>query len=478
MSLRILLACALALLVVPSTAAASTTIGQVFTPTAQTSATIAQTGVASGAGYTVPSDGVITSWQFEADAAGAQVKLKVLRANSDGSYTVVGSSDVATVGPTPDGSTPTTAATFQTRIPVKAGDYIGTAAISSDPNSSPGKTVAFTGDQNDTILLVAGDQDAGSTATYSNVNSIRVDATATIEPDADHDGYGDETQDKCPTDPNVQGVCSANLKLSVRTDEKIVHPGDQVTFTIDAHNDGPSIARVVQLSASLSPELRLLGTAGGTCTGAESLMCQMGDVGPNSDATLTVIARALTTGLGSVAARTFTNTTEPNTRDNSAPGSVSIQWFPGVCANVKAAGGPGRNVLKGTGAGDLIDGLAGNDIIAGLSGSDCLNGGDGNDRITGGDGNDRISGGSGNDILAGNSGNDTIDGGPGNDRIDGGSGADHLNGGPGNDSINAIDGKRDTVDCGPGRGDTARVDAVDRVKNCERVLVAKPKKKR
>jgi uncharacterized repeat protein (TIGR01451 family) len=478
MRLRLLLACALAVLVVPSTAAASTTIGQVFTPTAQTSATIAQTGVASGAGYTVPSDGVITSWQFEADAAGAQVKLKVLRANPDGSYTVVGSSDVETVGPTPDGSTPTTAATFQTRISVKAGDYIGTTGISSDPSGSPGKTVAFTGDQNDTILLVAGDQDTGSTATYSNVNSIRVDATATIEPDADHDGFGDETQDKCPTDPNVQAVCTANLKLSVRADKKIVHPGDQVTFTIDAHNDGPSIARTVQVSASLSPELRLLGTTGGTCTGGESLMCQMGDVGPNTDAMLTVVAKALTTGLGSVAARTFTNTTEPNTRDNSAPGSVSIQWLPGVCANVKAAGGPGRNILKGTSAGDLIDGLAGNDILAGLSGADCLSGGDGNDRITGGDGNDLINGGSGNDILAGDAGNDRIDAGPGNDRIDGGSGADQLNGGPGDDSINAIDGRRDTVDCGPGRHDVARVDTGDRVKGCERVIRVKPARKR
>jgi Ca2+-binding RTX toxin-like protein len=67
---------------------------------------------------------------------------------------------------------------------------------------------------------------------------------------------------------------------------------------------------------------------------------------------------------------------------------------------------------------------------------------------------------------------------PGEDRIDGGSGTDQLTGGPGDDSINAIDGKRDTVDCGPGRVDTARVDPVDRVKNCERVLVAKPKKKR
>jgi hypothetical protein len=31
--------------------------------------------------------------------------------------------------------------------------------------------------------------------------------SATVEPDADHDGFGDETQDKCPTDPSTQGTC-------------------------------------------------------------------------------------------------------------------------------------------------------------------------------------------------------------------------------------------------------------------------------
>ena len=30
---------------------------------------------------------------------------------------------------------------------------------------------------------------------------------ADIEPDADHDGYGNETQDRCPTDATAQGTC-------------------------------------------------------------------------------------------------------------------------------------------------------------------------------------------------------------------------------------------------------------------------------
>jgi hypothetical protein len=34
-----------------------------------------------------------------------------------------------------------------------------------------------------------------------------VDVQVTLEPDADHDGYGDLTQDKCPTDPKHQDAC-------------------------------------------------------------------------------------------------------------------------------------------------------------------------------------------------------------------------------------------------------------------------------
>jgi hypothetical protein len=62
------------------TAHAASTIGQVFTPTAQTTATVAQTGISTGVGYTVPRNGVITSWSFQADTDGSTVRLKAARA--------------------------------------------------------------------------------------------------------------------------------------------------------------------------------------------------------------------------------------------------------------------------------------------------------------------------------------------------------------------------------------------------------------
>jgi hypothetical protein len=48
--------------------------------------------------------------------------------------------------------------------------------------------------------------------TYTNLfdddhDQTRLNVDAQIEPDADGDGYGDETQDECPTDPDTRGPC-------------------------------------------------------------------------------------------------------------------------------------------------------------------------------------------------------------------------------------------------------------------------------
>src|SRR3954452_13833788 len=110
--------------VVPTGAFAATKIGQVFAPSAAVGATMFQTGVESGVGYTVPASGVITSWSFLPDSSGATLKLKAARKNDDGTYTVVGESENQTV----TGAT----GTFPTRIPVKAGDVIGSAGTSGN----------------------------------------------------------------------------------------------------------------------------------------------------------------------------------------------------------------------------------------------------------------------------------------------------------------------------------------------------------
>jgi Ca2+-binding RTX toxin-like protein len=130
--------------------------------------------------------------------------------------------------------------------------------------------------------------------------------------------------------------------------------------------------------------------------------------------------------------------------------------------------GQGGNDWMDGGVGrDLIDGGPGNDRGFGGAGNDRLYGRGGSDRLDGGPGSDRINGGPGNDRLIGGPGNDLIYGGPGNDRIYAGPGRDVIHAGAGNDWIDSRDGRRDIVDCGPGR-DTVRADRVDRLIGCER----------
>ncbi len=199
----------------------------------------------------------------------------------------------------------------------------------------------------------------------------------------------------------------------------------------------------------------------------------------------------------------------PGTTPGTTPGGEPVQVFPeaaaGACEAARTREGTsGRDTLEGTAFGDVLIGLGGADVLAGLAGGDCLYGGGGGDRMRGGDGADFVKGdagkdqlrgnggtdrlagdkgrdviaggldadviaaGSGNDRASGGGGDDIIGGGRKKDRLAGGAGVDQLFGGAGRDAINAVDGVADVVDCGGGR-DSARVDSVDQVSNCEAV---------
>ncbi len=94
----------------------------------------------------------------------------------------------------------------------------------------------------------------------------------------------------------------------------------------------------------------------------------------------------------------------------SEPYGVAV--VPPRCAKQFATlhGGPGRQALRGTAAGD---------VIAGLGDRDRLKGRGARDRACGGAGNDKLIGGGGRDILVGGPGRDVCVGGAGRDRARG-----------------------------------------------------------
>jgi hypothetical protein len=95
------------------------------------------------------------------------------------------------------------------RIPVQSGDLLGSSlTVVNSGKLEQGAIFCKTESPGDEIAFVAGDPSVGATeSTAGNETGFQNPVTVTVEPDADGDGYGDETQDQCPTDASTQGPC-------------------------------------------------------------------------------------------------------------------------------------------------------------------------------------------------------------------------------------------------------------------------------
>jgi len=174
-------------------AGAATEVGGTCTANQLTSGrTLVQLG-AGGAQLTVPSAGVLTRWQVAGVPGFGTIPqwLKVLRPVGS-AFTVV-DEDVGLI----DGLT-----SHPTRIPVQAGDRVGLGA--------DGGVFFCAGAGGASSAAVDGNVTKGSTAVFENVPSeLGVPVSATLEPDADNDGWGDESQDQCPRSAELQVACPA-----------------------------------------------------------------------------------------------------------------------------------------------------------------------------------------------------------------------------------------------------------------------------
>lgn len=351
-----------ALLAVAPTALAATTIGSDLsgsgtpvvcgdTPTDE--CTVAQT-VLPGRPVTAPTAGVIVRWRVR-DSSGA-LRLRVIRPVAPGVYEGAGTSATVSV---PSG----VPSTFDTRLPVNAGDHIGIdllggAGLGARLNGGAQEAVWFP-------LLQDGQQRAPD-GTNNDVEDLY---NADIEPDADRDGFGDETQDLCSKDPGTQGLCPGPCS----NDRAGTEGNDSITGT------------------SAGDRIVALG-------GDDTVDAVQGD-------------DCLSGGNG-------------NDRLN---GGVGVDSVLGDAGDDTGSGGDGNDRVDGGLGIDILTGGIGDDTVLGGAGNDKLSGDSGADKVDGGAGRDKLSGGTGNDILTGGTGNDTISGGQGKNRLSGGAGNDILN---------------------------------------------------
>jgi len=206
---------------------ATVTIGQTFTPDVRFtgSGVVIQAGAPNGS-YLVPSDGVITSWSFQAPASATPpMKLKMFRSGGGPfgtDYTTVGDSELVT---------PTAGVlnTFMTRIPVKAGDVPG--------NFYSDTSLSFRFRTGYDIVFLPGDAPPGTTRNYIPDHGDQIDLSAVLEPDANRNGFGDETQECRGKAATVIGTNAADKLSGTPGADLIAALGGNDTVTALGGND-------------------------------------------------------------------------------------------------------------------------------------------------------------------------------------------------------------------------------------------------
>jgi hypothetical protein len=148
-------------------------------------------------GFSAGISGVIVEWKIRTTLApvDTSVRLRVVR-----DITGVGSGPVVTL-PKAAGIHP-----YLARVPVQAGDQIGIDIIDVELGQSPRVIRSGVAEAlfRAWIPPLADGKERDHTFAAAN---FELTMNATIEPDADGDAYGDETQDACPTVANAGGPC-------------------------------------------------------------------------------------------------------------------------------------------------------------------------------------------------------------------------------------------------------------------------------
>jgi hypothetical protein len=199
----------------PGTASAATEFGDTCsgddTAPPYTLTTLSSPG--SGLALTAPVSGVITKVKVQnliPFPFTVPTQVKLLRSAGGNTFTNVSQVDVQVgVGQT----------TANARMPVQAGDRLGLHGTPFSYEGIPIEGISIYCEVPGVLGAALSDVGVSSSANFEPAIEGRVPLAATIEPDADNDGYGDETQDACPQSASVQVACPP-VALSTSTQVK------------------------------------------------------------------------------------------------------------------------------------------------------------------------------------------------------------------------------------------------------------------
>ncbi|UUY03552.1 hypothetical protein LRS13_23255 [Svornostia abyssi] len=252
-----------ALAVAASGASAATTIGSDLARAAGNSpcyagmtlpmnCTIGNASIPSGSqaagGLTAPAPGVVVRWRLKhaTAASGTTVRLVVMGGN-----TVRARGSAETL--------PTAAATetFTTRLPITTGDRVTVSAAGPNGSSLPVIYQDNASSRHQWFPQLTDGETRAPSATHSNYEVL---LNADVEADADGDGYGDETQDACPSKASTQGTCPAAP----------ADPAPTATPTPEATTPAPATTSPLQLPQTPTADPTVPVTLGRAPTRADA----------------------------------------------------------------------------------------------------------------------------------------------------------------------------------------------------------------
>jgi uncharacterized repeat protein (TIGR01451 family) len=265
--------------------------------------------------YVIPAafgHAVITSWSFK--AGGGDNTLQVVRAQGTGKY-VEAAHSAAVLG-----AGASTIATSSTRLPVQGGDAI---ALKNDSNALVMYPTATVNDVVQQFGFPGTAVGAVPEAPSFAAASQRLLLQATVEPDADDDGFGDDTQDLCPTDAMLHTACQADLLVNLTRPLPGVKIGQPITYTSIVANTGSSPATNVQLVLDVPGGLvASAATTAGSCAGAT---CALGTLARGVSATVTFTVTTTQIGALTATVAASSATADPDPANNSAAIATTVE---------------------------------------------------------------------------------------------------------------------------------------------------------
>lgn len=238
-----------------------------------------------------------------------------------------------TITVTNDGPSPVTGAPVTDNVPSILTNVSWTCTASSGSTCG---TASGTGSINSTVNLAN-----GGVATYTLTATLPADATAAVTNTASvsiPSGSTDPDSNNNQTSVTSTPAPTSDLIITKTANASQVRAGDEITYTITATNNGPSVATNVVVTDPLTAGVTLVSatSTAGVCTGTTTVTCNIGTlapIAPNNKAVVTIKIKVPFTfpvGPLSNSASVVGGPTDPISNNNSNTSIVTINPPPGA----------------------------------------------------------------------------------------------------------------------------------------------------